>query len=65
MQNIIELKRGAASWLAIHLGPHERETIRLFGQNALPTAFSPSAPPSAVLERIQSLNPDCTVRLAE
>lgn len=46
MQNIIELKRGAASWLAIHLGPHERETIRLFGQNA------PCQRPLALLRRL-------------
>ena len=61
MRHTITLYRTAQAWMSVNSDPQVRE---LFGTDVLPTAFAAAADESTVLARIQQLNPDCDVVIA-
>ena len=62
----IVLFREGTLWMAQYsAGPGRDTALRLFGTDAIPTAFTIQAPPDMVLVRIQELNPDALVRLRD
>lgn len=62
----IELFREGTLWMAqYNAGPVRDTALRLFGTDAIPTAFTAQATPDMVLARIQELNPDALVRMRD
>lgn len=62
----IELFREGTQWMAQYNAGLGRDTaLRLFGTDAIPTAFTSQAAPNMVLARIQEINPDALVRLRD
>ena len=62
----IVLFREGIQWMAqYNAGPARDTVLRLFGADAIPTAFTSQAAPNTVLARIQELNPDALVRLRD
>jgi hypothetical protein len=55
----ILLYRNNAGWMARFVD--DPETIRLFGTDTIPTAFTKQAKKSEVVKAIQDLNPGCII----
>lgn len=58
----IRLVRGSQGWLAQFVG--DENTVRLFGTDTIPTAFTDKASPNMVKRTIERLNPQSKVVFA-
>lgn len=64
-ENRIELRRSGQIWEAYFSGPHSLGVVELFGDPAIPTAWSHRASGKVVREHVERLNPGVLVILAK
>lgn len=58
MKHTVKIFNSPKGWMARFSDP---SIMKLFNSDTLPTAFTESASPMTVLEKIKALNPDCDV----